>query len=629
VQVRVLGTFEILRDGAEITPTAPKLRQLLALLTINANSVVRPEQIVDELWEDHPPLTAATTLQTYIYQLRKSLRLAEPASSLHTVRGGYLLELPAGALDVEEFRRLVQRGRAEADADHLESAAAILRQALRLWRGPVLADIRFGPVLQAEVVSLAEFGRSVREQLFDIELGLGRHHEVIGELRAAVAEQPTHEGYQIKLMLALYRAGRRSEALQVFQDARNVLITELAVDPCPELQRLHQRILAGDPALDLMGPTPRTDRRSVKVSRPGRTAEPPSQLPPVLPVLVGRESAAAALCEVLTAPKRHAPAVAVTVGPPGAGKSAMVVHTAHQVRGEFPDGQLYARLITPEGQPVDPADVLADFLRACRHDNDLAQLAAASLDERVLMFRSWTADKRVLIVLDDVVSDSQLRPLLPTGPGCAALVAGRRRLTDPAIMRTVALVPMDAVEALELMVSVLGRQRVADEAQAAVQLVTLCGGLPLALRAALWWLELRPHWSIQRLVERASQTPTLLLEPGPPELDLLASVEHSSDLLPAAARKAFRLVARGTGKIGPGDLAEAMHKTELEAETLLDKLVEVGLLEVAEPPGGRGGFLYHCHPAIRTAAEEIQRHACEADPCTTDREPVPLRPVAI
>ncbi|MBP2337218.1 DNA-binding SARP family transcriptional activator [Saccharothrix coeruleofusca] len=600
----------------DITPTAPKLRQLLALLALNAG-VVRTDQIVDELWEDRPPLTATTTLQTYVYQLRRSLRLTGASAgeagrevALHTTRGGYLLELPAGSLDVDQFRALVERGRAEAERGSLEAAATTLRDALRLWRGPVLADIRFGPVLQAEAVGLAEFARSVREQRFDIELQLGRHHEVIGELRAALAEQATNEGYQSKLMLALYRAGRRSEALQVYQDARAVLRAELAVEPCPELRRLHHAIMTGDPALDLAAPeatAPRA-RPAAHVEKP---PELPCQLPPASPVLVGREAQVSALCAALTAPGRRAPGVAVVVGPPGVGKSVLAVRLAHQLRAEFPDGQLYARLVTPAGRPADPVDVLGDFLSSCGR----AVPATASVQERVRAFRSWTADQRVLVVLDDVVSDDQLRPLLPIGLGCAALVVARRRLTDPSIMRTVRLAPLDAMEALELMVSVLGRRRVAAEADAAVQLVTMCGGLPLALRAALWWLELRPHWSVRRLVHRVGAAPQLLLEPGPPELDLLASVARTTELLPAAARVALRWVSLVDGRIVPGDLAAAIRLGEADAEALLDELVEFGLLEVEQPSEApaHGAFRYRCHPVIRRVVDLLEADA-EAGP---------------
>lgn len=595
----------------EITPTAPKLRQLLALLALNANGVVRTDQIIDELWEDRPPPTALTTLQTYVYQLRRPLRPAEEADepgrgavALHTSRGGYLLELPANSLDVDEFRRLVERGRAEASEGMLEVAAVTLRDALRLWRGPVLADIRLGPVLQAEAVTLDELARSVREQRFDIEIELGRHHELIGELRAAVAEEPTNEGYQSKLMLALYRAGRRSEALQVYQDARTVLLAELAVEPCPELRKLHHAILTGDPALDLALPEPTTVRAYPTAERVERIGE-LCQLPPASPVLVGREAQTTALCAALTAPSRRAPGVAVAVGSPGAGKSVLALHVAHQVRAEFPDGQLYARLVTPSGRPADPADVLGDFLPACGRDGAASHTAAVSLDDRVRMFRSWTADQRVLVVLDDVVSDDQLRPLLPIGQGCAALVVGRRRLTDRSITRTVWLSPLDAVEALELMVSVLGRKRVAAEADAAVQLVTLCGGLPLTLRAALWWLELRPHWSLRALVQRVGAAPELLLEPGPPELDLLASLGRTSDLLSPAARIALRWVSLAEDQIVPSSLGTTMRLAEPAAEALLDELVEFGLLEVDPPPDApaQSWFRYRCHPMIRRAAD--------------------------
>ncbi|XTZ15072.1 AfsR/SARP family transcriptional regulator [Micromonospora echinospora] len=240
---------------------------MLALLAICANRVVRNEQIIEELWENSPPTSVTTTLQTYVYQLRKHLQRAlapQPVgtggsvsgSDLRTFAGGYMLSLAPEALDSLRFEQLVAQGRAALESGRTETAARILRDALALWRGPALVDVTPGPILQVEVLRLEEMSKSALELRIEADLLLGRHHELLSELVGLSARQPTHEGFQAKLMLALYRAGRRSEALGVYQGARKALVAELGVDPSGDLQRLHRAILEGDPSLSEAGPPP-------------------------------------------------------------------------------------------------------------------------------------------------------------------------------------------------------------------------------------------------------------------------------------------------------------------------------------------------------------------------------------
>ena len=254
MQIRLLGPLSVTVDGEDMTPTAPKPRRVLALLATSANQVVRNEQLIEEVWEDRPPSSVTTTLQTYVYQLRKSLHLAANqgrtgrthGAALRTFVGGYMLTLDQDALDARVFEKLAQRGRAQLAAGEVEEAARTLREALQLWRGPAMVDINPGPVLLSEALRLEEIRKSVLDLRIEADLRLGRHHELLAELIKLVAAQPTHEGFQAKLMVALYRAGRRSEALQTYQQARQCLVNELGVDPSGTLQRLHQAILTGE-----------------------------------------------------------------------------------------------------------------------------------------------------------------------------------------------------------------------------------------------------------------------------------------------------------------------------------------------------------------------------------------------
>jgi DNA-binding SARP family transcriptional activator len=266
MRIDMLGPLSVTVDNRIATPTAAKPRRLLVLLAICANSVVRNERTIEELWEDRPPVSVATTLQTYIYQLRKHLHLTPAAmrapvgqhrggpTLLHTYPGGYMLAMTPEALDAQRFERLARLGRAQLDGGRYAAAAQTLRDALALWRGPALVDLDPGPVLQVEIQRLEEIRRSAFESRIDADLHLRRHHGIIAELVGLVAQQPTHEGFQARLMLALYRAGRRSDALNVFRKARHTLIDELGVEPSVGLQSLHQAILASAPRLEPVDP---------------------------------------------------------------------------------------------------------------------------------------------------------------------------------------------------------------------------------------------------------------------------------------------------------------------------------------------------------------------------------------
>lgn len=262
MQVDLLGPLTVTVNGRPVTPTAPKPRQVLTLLAVCANQVVRNERMIEEVWQDRPPSRVATTLQTYVYMLRKSLGLAmsrdaEAAGgreSLQTFAGGYLLCLDPDGLDSTRFEQQARIGRAEFAAGNVTGAADALRQALVLWRGSAMVDVTRGPVLLTECLRLEEIYKATVALRIEADIRLGRHQEVLSELIQLVAAQPTHEGFQAKLMLALYRSGRRSEALHTYHQAREALRRELGVEPSYQLQRLHQAVLAGEPDLETPNP---------------------------------------------------------------------------------------------------------------------------------------------------------------------------------------------------------------------------------------------------------------------------------------------------------------------------------------------------------------------------------------
>jgi SARP family transcriptional regulator, regulator of embCAB operon len=252
MEFRVLGALEIVNGRRVCTPTAHKVRQVLALLTLYANKIVHADLLIKELWGDDPPKSAVTTTQTYIYQLRKLFAregLDEPGSELLATKPpGYVLRLDPGQVDALVFQRLVRQGQRHLDSGEVAEASQVLRRALAMWTGPALVDVTPGQVLEGHVVALEEQRLRALELRIQADLRLGHHRELIGELRSTVITYPFNEWFHAQLISALCRCGRRNDALQVYQSLRNNLNCELGLEPSLELQRLHREVLvAGTP----------------------------------------------------------------------------------------------------------------------------------------------------------------------------------------------------------------------------------------------------------------------------------------------------------------------------------------------------------------------------------------------
>jgi len=243
IEFRILGPLEALHDGRPLALGGPKQRALLALLLLHANEPVAAERLIDELWGEQPPRTAAKSLQVYVSALRKLL----PDGTLVTRPSGYELRVHSDELDLACFERLVAEGRRPQP----DLAAEKLRAALSLWRGPPLADFRYEPWAQAEITRLEEMRLAALEERIDAELALGRQADVVGELEALLTHHPLRERLRAQLMLALYRSGRQADALAAYQEARRALVEELGIEPGRKLRELHQGILQQDLRLDL------------------------------------------------------------------------------------------------------------------------------------------------------------------------------------------------------------------------------------------------------------------------------------------------------------------------------------------------------------------------------------------
>jgi len=250
VEYRILGPLEVLEGGEPVPLGRLKERLVLAVLLLHANEFVSRERLIDELWGESPPPTAKKAVNVYVSQLRKALT-RNGHDPIATADGGYRIRVGAEELDVAHLRQLLANARRCAAAGELEAAAEVLREALALWRGPTLAGLLLESHGRGEVAQLDELQLTTLMDRIDCELALGRHEDALGELHVLVGEHPLRERLRAQLMLALYRADRQAEALEAYQQAREVLVEELGIEPSPALQRLQKGILAQDPALEL------------------------------------------------------------------------------------------------------------------------------------------------------------------------------------------------------------------------------------------------------------------------------------------------------------------------------------------------------------------------------------------
>jgi DNA-binding SARP family transcriptional activator len=595
MEFRILGPVEVWDGARPLNPGGSKPRALLAVLLLHANQVVSTDHLVDQLWDEAPPLTARNLIQVYVSRLRQVLHhhrdARAPAPVLATRPSGYLLRVEPGELDLHRFERLTAEARrAGADGD-LEGAAERWCAALELWRGPALAGAA-SEVLQRTVVPRLEEARLMAlEERLEVDLRLGRHAQLVGELEALVAARPERERLCQQLMLALYQSGRRAQALAVYRSTRRVLAEELGLEPGPALQQLERTILLGDPALPAAEGTQR-----------GPTFPPgPCQLPPDVDDFTGREAAVAQVQQLLEGEQATAIVISAIAGKAGVGKTALAVRVAHRLRPHFPDGQLYANLRGAEAQAMDPADVLAAFLRALGVDG--ARILEG-LEERVQQYRARLADRRVLVVLDNAASEAQVRPLLPGSRGCTALVTSRASLSGLEAAHPLRLDVLDPDQAVQLLATLAGPARVAAEPQAAQQIVRLCGLLPLALRIAGARLANRPQWRLALLAERLADKHRRLDELKTGDLEVRASFALSYHGRSQGERQLFRRLGLVAAPSFPAWVAACLLDMDsAEAEARLERLVDAQLVEAAGQDQA-GQLRYRLHDLLGVFARE-------------------------
>lgn len=581
----VLGPLTVTTgDGKPVELKGSRLRALLSTLLFHANHTVPVDRLVEALWADSPPKSYLSNLHTYVSRLRDRL----DGVSIEHDGGSYQLTVPEDAVDLHVMRSESAAGRRAAGDGDPARAVRHFRRALALWRDRALVDVPV-PLLDSEVLRLESERLNLVEACLDAELAAGAGAGLVSEIEELVTQHPLREGLSRQLMAALARAGRRADALEVYRRTRTALINTLGIEPGPELRQLHAAILRGD----ALSPTP--------VVRAAPSGSPIRQLPPPVADFCGRQEVARELCGLLMTATTGVPVV-VICGQPGVGKSALAVRVAHDVQATFPDGQLFAHLAGASPTPKGAADVLGDLLRSLGLPG--SQIPD-DLEARAAAFRARLADRRMLVVLDDVAEPAQVRPLLPGSAGCAVLVTSRSRLSGLSATHVLSLDPLGDADAVSLLGRVAGPDRVAREKDAAARIVAACGRLPLALRIAGARLAARPHLSLNSLAGRLNDERSRLDELSVSDLQVRASVAPSFDGQTPLANCALRLL----GLLGLVDVAGWVVAALLDvpdAESAIQELVEASLLEETVPDS-TGEPRYWLHDLLRIYAQDRAR----------------------
>ncbi|HEY2307200.1 MAG TPA: tetratricopeptide repeat protein [Streptosporangiaceae bacterium] len=583
MEFRVLGPIELWSAGRPQDLGPARERCVLAILLLTPGTIVPAETLIDRLWDTRPPAKARESLSAYLARLRASLRQAVGDEVQLAGRArGYLLDVDPETVDLHQFRLLRrQADRLAAGGDH-DRAAALLREADGLWRGPALAGIDGDWVLRMRD-SLEEERRAAILERVECDLALGRHADLVGELHHLRAQYPLDETFIAHQMTALYRSGRPGDALSLYRETRSHLVEEQGTEPGPMLSELHQRILRRDP--ELAGRP--AARLPARVSRPD--ALPPrvlhlDTLPPETAEFVGREEE----LSLLVGDQGDAPRVSVIVGMPGVGKTALAVQAARILSGQYPDGVFYLSFHShdPGNPSLDAAEALHRLLQMLSVP---ATQIPESLGERATLWRAQLTRRRAVVILDDTASVDQIGPLLPAGGRSLILITSRYRMPGLADARTLTLDVLPVDDAIALFRRTAGAGRAQDGAEVA-EVVELCGRLPLAIQLTAGRLARDYPPRLGDLTAELSRPPARVEGTDVAALDWVPAFELSYRALAPGHQEFFRRLGlspatqislHAAAALGGGTLAEAGEA--------IGALLDHHLLSRA--PGGQ--FVFH------------------------------------
>ncbi|MEU5946734.1 BTAD domain-containing putative transcriptional regulator [Micromonospora sp. NPDC047465] len=588
--VRVLGPLEASVDGRPVTLTSPRLRSLLVVLALSAGAPVSIDRLAAAIWDEDLPEHARRAAQVYVTRLRAALG----ADLIRTVPGGYLLVTAPEQVDAIRFGRLLDAAAAVPDTIVERTR---LDEALALWRGAPFDGMRSAWLATVVAPGLVERYLTAVERRVELDLAQGRHEELVPQLRQLAGQYPTRERLCGQLMTALFRAGRRSDALDAYQRLRRMLADELGLDPEPSMRELHRHILTTEAV-----PAQPVDRWLA-------AAPVPRQVPRGVTDFTGRAETLARLDALLTGSGSVPPAevvIAAVIGTAGVGKTALALHWAHRVADHFPDGQLYVNLrgFDPSGRVMDTGEALRGFLHALGVP---PQHIPPTLEAQTGMYRSLLAGKRILVLLDNARDADQVRPLLPGTPGNLALVTSRSQLAglvaaEAAHPITVGLLPHAA--ARQMLAARLGADRVAAEPEATEAIITRCARLPLALAIVAARAATYPAFSLAALAETLRDPAGRLdaLTADGTAMNMRASFSWSYRSLTPDGARLFRLLGLHPGPDTSTPAAAGLAALPVRRARVILAELTCAHLVVEHRPGR-----YALHDLLRAYAGELAR----------------------
>jgi DNA-binding SARP family transcriptional activator len=591
VHYTLLGPLGVSDDDGPLEINGALRRTLLAALLLRPNQVVSAERLAGLLWGDRPRASANAALHNQVLRLRRAL--GPYGARVRAAPPGYVIDVGAGELDTVVFAEHRAAGARAAEGGDWVAASREYGAALALFRGRPLADVA---ALQgsAAVLQLCEERVSAVQERIEADLHLGRHGQVVGELRGLIGDHPWREAFHGQFMLALYRLGRPGEALEVYRELRRGLAAEVGVEPGDGLRELHRRILRADSGLGLASSSSRTTRAA-------------RQLPADTRAFTGREEEIEALLALSRGVRGFGEGGARTCsisGMGGVGKTALAVHCAHRLAERYPDGQLFIDLRghSADLQPLSPHDALDLLLRSLGVSPGVIPPDPRA---RAAFYQSQLAGTRTLLLLDNAGGGARVRPLIPVSAGCLVIVTSRAQLVGVEGGVRVRLDALPADEAVGLLSRTAGPGRVKVGDPAASELVQWCGRLPLALRILGARLRHRPMLDPTTLLAilRSEGDPLARLKDD--DRDVTRVFASSVEALPGSERQLFGRLGLVPGLDFDAHAAGALQDTNAaEAERVLVSLLDNSLLVQHKEGRYRLHDLLRAYAQVRVGQEE-------------------------
>ncbi len=592
-------------NGQGVDLGSRKQQIVLAVLLCNANSLVPVESLLEALWGDEPPKTARKNIQVYVSGLR-GLVSAGSRTRISYQTGGYVFHAHSSELDSLSFEQQARTGQKLRHAERPAVVAEALAGALDLWRGQPLDGLRNVPLLGATAQRLERQFLAVFEDWAEAAITAGAGEAAIERITAIAAEHPLRERLRALQMAALCQAGRRSEALAVYDELRQALAHDLGLSPSPAVVRLYQSLLdereppefwrAASPQhrqaprrQAQRRPAPRgqaqrgqAQRGQAQGGQAQRRQAPLSLLPWDPPAFTGQQAPMRRLTDALV---RHGHRLVVVSGPLGAGKTALAGHAAHQLGEAFPDGRFFVRLRGEDGTLRDIAEVVSELMWAVDpgHRPDPDGRRAWPL---------WLAERRALVVIDDARRESEVRPLLPATGDSAVIVTSRFRLAGLEAAYRLWVPAFSMTDALAFLGAIIGHDRVAADRHSAERIVAATGMLPLGLRLVAERLALLHYLPLAEYATRIASAPALLNELTTCDAGLRLRLAQAIEELPQAARQAVPSLGLLPSPVFTlRQAATVLETDEDSAARVLEHLLESSVVAVRNLEGvERAGY---------------------------------------